>query len=262
MRAFLRRHALDTKPLRHPAYRRLFIGQSVSSLGLQFTAVAVPVQMFALTGSSLWVGLLGVAGLVPLVVFALWGGAVADAVDRRVVLLIGSSLMWLSTIVLFGLTAFGMTTPVALLLSTAVQAMGFGVSSATRGAILPRLVDEREIPSANALGTTAFNVSMTVGPLMAGLLVKDGRFAIAYAVDALAFTVSLWAAFRLPPLVPQRSGEEQDHGPTASAREARRPAAGSRPARGTAGWREVKAGLSYLMQTPVLWLSFAIDIAA
>jgi MFS family permease len=80
---FVRRHAIDTRPLRNPPYRRLFVGQAVSGFGLQFTAVAVPVQMYALTRSSLWVGLLGIANLVPLVVFSLWGGAFADAVDRR-----------------------------------------------------------------------------------------------------------------------------------------------------------------------------------
>ncbi len=249
LRGFLRRHALDTRPLRHPAYRRLFVGQAVSGLGLQFTAVAVPVQMYALTGSSLWVGLLGVAGLAPLVVFSLWGGAIADAMDRRVVLLVGSLLTWASTIVLFGLTAVGATMPAALLVLKAVQSMGFGITSATRGAIIPRLVEVSEIPSANALGMTAMNISMTAGPLMAGLLVKDGHFTVAYAVDALAFTVGLWAAFRLPPLLPQRADEAPDGAKVG-------------PERNGAGWREVRAGLAYLARTPVLWLSFAIDIAA
>ena len=68
--------SIDTRPLRRAAYRRLLIGNGVSFFGFQFTAVAVPVQMYAITGSSLWVGLLGVAGLVPLLIFGLWGGAV------------------------------------------------------------------------------------------------------------------------------------------------------------------------------------------
>lgn len=244
---FLRRHAIDARPLRHSAYRRLFLGQSVANLGLQFTAVAVPVQMFAITSSSLWVGLLGVAGLVPLVAFSLWGGAVADAMDRRVLLLSASGLMWAATIVLFGLTAAGGMTPALLLVLTAVQAMGFGASAATRGAIIPRLIPAEELPAANALGTTAINISMTLGPLLAGLLVAHAQFAAAYAVDAVAFTLALWAAFRLPSLRPAATGLAPDEGP--------------RPAR-SAGWREVRAGLAYIAATPVLWLSFAIDIAA
>jgi MFS family permease len=127
-----------------------------------------------------------------------------------------------------------------LLVLTAVQSMGFGASATTRGAIIPRLVDVTDIPSANALGSTSINVSMTLGPLLAGLLVKDGRFATAYAVDALAFTVALWAALRLPALRPL-TGDDK-------------------PVR--VGWRDIGAGLAYIAHTPVLWLSFAIDIAA
>ena len=260
---FLRRHAIDTRPLRHPAYRRLFIGLAVSSFGLQFTAVAVPVQMFQLTRSSLWVGLLGVAALVPLVVFALWGGAVADSVDRRRLLLGASVLMWMSTLVLLAVTALGLSSPILLLALTAVQTTGFAVSAPTRGAIIPRLVDKHELPAANALGTTAFNVAMTLGPLTAGLLVKDDLFAAAYAVDAIAFTVVLWAALRLPSLVPK---PVEDSRAVASAEMSEAVAADGViatvvPPR-TAGWREVRAGLSYIAATPVLWLSFAIDIAA
>src|SRR5690606_7103257 len=84
-------------------------------------------------------------------------------------------------------------------------------------------------------------------------LVKDAHFAAAYAVDAVAFTVSLWAAFRLPSLPPLTGA---GGAPEAGAAE------GVRSGRRTAGWREIRAGLSYIMSTPVLWLSFAIDIAA
>jgi Dipeptide/tripeptide permease len=241
------RFAIDTRPLRHPPYRRLFLGQAVANVGLQFTAVAVPVQMYAITGSSLWVGLLGIAGLVPLVAFALWGGAVADVVDRRVLLFVASLMMWSATIVLFGLTAVGLTTPELLLVLTAVQAMGFGVSSATRGAIIPRLLPATELAAANALNATSMNIAMTAGPLLAGLLVADGHFAAAYAVDALAFTVVLWAAFRLPALPPIRSDSADQ--PAGEVRRRSR-------------WRDIRDGLAYIAATPVLWLSFAIDIAA
>jgi MFS family permease len=260
---FLRRHAIDTRPLRHVAYRRLFFGLAVSNFGLQFTAVAVPVQMFGLTHSSLWVGLLGVAGLIPLVVFAIWGGAFADAVDRRLLLLGASLLMWSSTLILFLLTAVGLIAPALLLALTAVQATGFAVSATTRGAIIPRLVDRHEIASANALNTTSFNVAMTAGPLAAGLLVKDQHYAAAYAVDAIAFTVVLWATLRLPALRPRPvvDADAVARAEMSEAVAADGVTAVLAPAR-AAGWREVKAGLSYIAATPVLWLSFAIDIAA
>ena len=258
---FLRRHAIDTRPLRHAPYRRLFLGWSVSSFGLQFTAVAVPVQMYAITRSSAWVGLLGVAALVPIVVFALWGGAFADAVDRRRLLLGASILMWSATLLLLLLTAFGLVAPILLLLLTAVQAMGFAVSSPTRGAIIPRLVEPHEIPAANALGTTAFNLAMAAGPLAAGLLVKDGHFAAAYAVDAVAFTMVLAATWRLPPLVPRPLADAR----AVAEEELNEAVAGSGATAvitRAAGWREVREGLMFIATAPVLWLSFAIDIAA
>jgi MFS family permease len=246
VRSFLRRHAIDTRPLRHLPYRRLFVGQAISAVGLAFTAVAVPVQMFALAHSSFWVGLLGVASLVPLVLFALWGGALADRADRRVLLLSASLLMWSATLLLLLVTALGLVAPWLLLALTALQSMGMGASAATRGSIIPRLVPATELPAANSLNMTAMTVSMTAGPLLAGLLVKDGHFAWAYTVDAVLFTVVLWATVRLPPLRPATSSTREP-----SADPVRQPS-----------WREVREGLTFIAATPVLWLSFAIDIAA
>jgi len=237
---FLRRHAIDTRPLRHIAYRRLFVGNAVSQFGYQLTAVAVPVQMYALTRSSLWVGLIGVAALVPLVVFALWGGAVADAVDRRKLLLASSVLMWASTLGLLGQALLHIGHPGLLLALVAVQATAFAVGSPTRQAIIPRLVGTEELAAANTLNSTVFNAARVVGPLTAGLVLLHAGFAAAYAVDALAFTVVLWATVRLPALPPANAID------------------GGR----VAGWREVRAGLAYLATAPVLLLSFAIDIAA
>jgi MFS family permease len=123
LRQHARKIALDTKPLRHPAYRRMWIGSGFSFFGFQFTAVAVPVEMFDLTHDSFWVGLLGVASLVPLLVFALWGGAVADAMDRRVLLLVGSCVTWSSTLGLLVQVLLGADNPY-LLLGLAVAAAG------------------------------------------------------------------------------------------------------------------------------------------
>jgi len=98
---WLTKVAIDIRPLQHyPAYRRIFIGNITSFFGSQLTAVAVPVQMYRLTHSTLWVGYLGLAGLIPLLVFALWGGALADVLDRRRLLLASSSLMWAMTLAL------------------------------------------------------------------------------------------------------------------------------------------------------------------
>ena len=240
---FLRRHAIDTRPLRHTPYRRLFLGNAVSNFGYQFTAVAVPVQMYALTNSSLWVGLLGLAALIPLIFFGVWGGAVSDGVDRRRLLLASSLLMWATTLGLLVHALMGIGSPVVLLVLVALQATAFAISSPTRQSIIPRLVGAGELPAANTLNSTMFNVAMVAGPLCAGVLLIRYGVAAAFLVDAAAFTLALWATFVLPampPVVDLARGV----------------------GRRIAGWREVREGLTYILTSPVLLLSFAIDIAA
>src|SRR5438128_6326892 len=105
----------DTRPLRNPYFRRLWLANIVTVVGAQLTVVAVPSQIYAMTGSSAYVGLTGVFGLVPLVVFGLWGGALADVIDRRT-LLICTTVGLISTSALFWLQAWSGTGSVWLLL--------------------------------------------------------------------------------------------------------------------------------------------------
>ena len=237
----LRGIAIDTTPLRHPEYRRLFIGQGVSFVGFQVTAVAVPVQVYAITLSSFWVGVLGLVGLVPLIVFGLWGGAVADAVDRRKLLLISATVTWVVTLGLLVQALLGLDNLALIMVLVGIQSGAFAVTSPTRNAILPRLLDRAEVPAANTLNFTVTNVGTVAGPLLAGVLIaKWGGFAAAYTTDAVLFTVALYAAVRLPPLPPLARGA---HLP--------------RP-----GLRSVIDGLRFIGARPVLLMSFAVDIIA
>ncbi|GAA1037373.1 MFS transporter [Virgisporangium ochraceum] len=237
---FVKKHAIDVRALRFPAFRRLFIGNSVSFVGFQFTAVAVPVQMYDITRSSLWVGLIGVAGLVPLLIFSLWGGAVADVRDRRLVLLASSALMWFATLALLAHALSGLDSPHVLLGLVGVQSAAFAVSSPTRSAIMPRLVPEELVPAAATLGFTFGNIGQVLGPPGAGLILAHGDFALAYGVDAALFTVAMWAALRLPAMPP-----------------AERAADAPRSRIG-----DLVDSMRYLRAQPVLLLTFAIDIAA
>jgi MFS family permease len=242
-----RRWAIDLRPLGVSAYRRVWLGNGVAMFGFQFTAVAVPVEMFDLTGGSFWVGLLGIAGFVPLLVFGLWGGAVADARDRRRVLLGGGFLIWASTLGLLVQALFRVGSPVLLLVLVAVQSTAFAITSPTRSAILPRLVPAELVPAASTLNFTTFTATAVFGPLTAGLIFATWRtevgLPIAYAVDALLFTVSLWATLRLPAMPPEPDPTD-DGGPR------------------KAGLASIVDGFRYLATTPVLLLSFAIDLIA
>ncbi|MFG1953128.1 MFS transporter [Micromonospora sp. NPDC048830] len=242
-----RRWAIDLRPLGVPAYRRVWLGNGVAMFGFQFTAVAVPVEMYALTGGSFWVGLLGVAGFLPLLVFGLWGGAVADVRDRRRVLLAAGTLLWASTLALLVQALLRVGSPALLLVLVAVQSTAFAITSPARNAILPRLVPTELLPAASTLNFTTFTATSVFGPLAAGLIFTfwrpDVGLPVAYAVDALLFTVSLWATFRLPAMPP-----EPDADGTATPRRA--------------GLASIVDGLRYLATTPVLLLSFAIDLIA
>ncbi|WP_433211341.1 MFS transporter [Dactylosporangium sp. CS-047395] len=236
-RGFLRRHAIDIRPLRHGPYRRIFIGNAVSFFGVQFTAVAVPVQVYAITKSALWVGISSFVGLIPLIVFSIWGGAIADAYDRRKVLLISSVLMWLTTLGLFAQAVLHLDNAWLMLALIAAQSAAFGINSPVRQAIIPSLVGPEEVASANTLGFTVSNVAAIGGPVGAGIAIAAFDFSAAYAVDAVLFTVVLWAALRLPALPP--TGKKQ-----------------------SAGVRDIGVGLRFLAGHRLILLTFAIDIAA
>jgi MFS family permease len=232
----LRSIAIDTRPLRHPAYRRVFIGSSTSLFGSQLTAVAVPVQMYALTRSSLWVGYLGVAGLVPLLVFALWGGALADVLDRRRLFIVSSTINAFVTVALLVQALADVHSPGLLLGLVAVQSAAVAVASSTATAIVPRIVPLAEVPAANTLNFTAGTVAAVAGPLAAGAVIRYD-IAWAYTIDAFTFIVALWGALGLPALPPTHD-------------------------RKGGGLSDVVFGLKYILKHQVLLLSFAIDIVA
>jgi MFS family permease len=236
-RTLLRRAAIDVTPLRHIDFRRLWFGNSVAFVGFQLTAVAVPVQVYELTGSSFWVGMLGAVGFVPLVIFGLWGGAVADAVDRRRLLMVSCAVLWACTGVLFVHALLGFNSLAVLLGVVAVQAASFAAASSARGAIVPRLLPVELVPAANTLSFTAGNVGMVLGPLLAALLLSRWSFALVYAVDAALFSLVLYAALRLPALPPL--------GTTVPP-----------------GLRSVLDGLAFIVTRPVLLMSFVVDILA
>ena len=165
-----RRVIADLSPLReNPTYRRWWIGYAVSNIGSQLTIVAAQLQVFHITHSSFDVGITGLVTVVPLIVFGLFGGSIADAVDRRKLLLITSTTMMAtsSLLLLQAATALDRLSVIYVLLG--LQAGVSSVDSAARGATLPRLVRAELLPAANSLGQLGWNTALTLGPLLAAL---------------------------------------------------------------------------------------------
>ncbi len=195
--------ASDITPLRESvAFRRLFSGQVVSLVGTQVTRVAVPLQVYAITRSSLAVGLIGLAALVPLVVFGLYGGSIADAVDRRKLVLLTSTATMLVSLALLVQAVLRLNSIVVLFACVAVQSAFAAVDSPTRRAIIPQLVRTEKLPAANTLVYGSTQLAIIVGPLLAGVAVGAGGFGSAYAIDVGSFAAAFYAAVRLPPLPP------------------------------------------------------------
>ncbi|WP_189297104.1 MFS transporter [Streptomyces cinerochromogenes] len=233
-----RRWAMDTRPLRIPAYRRLWSSTIVTAVGSQLTAVAVPKQIYDITHSSAWVGYASLAGLLPMVAFALWGGAVADTVDRRKLLLVTNSGIAVTSLLFWAQAVTGLDSVVVLMVLLALQQAFFGLNSPARTASIARLVPAEQLPAANALGSTVMQTGLVAGPLLAGALIPVIGLPELYLIDALALCVTVWAVFRLPALPPL-------------AETARR-----------AGLREIAAGFRYISRHKVLLLSFLADIVA
>jgi MFS family permease len=242
----VRRHAwrsalVDTRPLRRRAYRLLWASTVVTSIGSQLTAVAVPKQIFDDTGSSAWVGVSGAVALVPLVVFGLWGGSVADAVDRRTLLVVTNAGIAVTSM-LFWLQAFtGSRSVWVVLLLLAVQQACFGLNAPARGAIVPRLVPPEELAAAGALNSTVMGLGQVLGPLAAGTLIPLAGLPTLYLLDSVALVVAVVAVSRLPSVPPA---------PTVDG------------TRRTTGLRSVVDGLRYLRAHSVLLVSFLADILA
>ncbi|MFE2061220.1 MFS transporter [Streptomyces sp. NPDC059467] len=234
-----RRWAMDTRPLAVPAYRRLWSSTIVTSVGSQLTAVAVPKQIYDITGSSAWVGAASLAGLLPLIVFALWGGAVADAMDRRKLLLITNCGIALTSLLFWLQAVTGLESVAALMVLLAMQQAFWGLNAPARTASIARLVPEAQLPAANALGSTVMQTGQVVGPLLAGALIPVIGLPELYLIDALALCVTVWAVYRLPALPPLAG------------------ATGRR-----AGVREIVEGFRYISMHKVLLLSFLADIIA
>ena len=227
----------DTTPLRNPHFRRLWSANIITVVGAQLTVVAVPAQIYAVTGSSAYVGLTGLFGLVPLVVFGLWGGALADVFDRRTIL-VCTTLGLIATSACFWLQAAVHLGNVWVLLGLfAVQQAFYAVNQPTRSAVLPRLLPDEQLPAANSLSMTVMQAGAIAGPMVGGALIPVVGYSWLYLIDTITLFATLAAVVRLPRLPVEGSAS-------------------------TPGLRAVVDGLSYLSGHPVLLMSFLVDLIA
>jgi MFS family permease len=202
-RTLLGRITIDLTPLREsPPFRRLWLGQSVSLVGSMVSIVAIPYQVYELTGSTLAVGLLGVAALVPLLTVPIVAGAIADAVDRRTLLLIAEVGL---VAVTAGNLANALLPDPFVWVPFAVTVLGtsfLGLARPATSAMTPRLVGEDRIAAAMALQGVYASFSRVVGPALGGILIASIGVEGAYAVDLGSYAFALVAVWLLPKVPP------------------------------------------------------------
>jgi MFS family permease len=230
---------LDLRPLqRSRDYRAMVSGLGVSQLGTQLTTVAVPFQVYAITRSSLVVGLVSLTQLFPLIIGSLLGGSLVDAMDRRKLLIIVEAIAAMSSA---GLALNADLGPALwpLFVFPAVTASLSGIDSSARNAMLPGLVGMDMLAASNAIFQSLFQMGTIVGPAVAGLLLAGAGVHAIYWIDAASYMVALSAVLLMSPQPPALG------------------VAAARP-----GWRSTVEGLKFIRRSQPAQGAYVIDVNA
>ena len=234
----LKRVLLDTAPLRLDRdFRWLWTGQAINGVGSQITRLALPYQVYVLTNSTLAIAALTLFQLLPILVFSLGAGSIADAVDRRRMLRI-TQLGLMACSLFLAILAFQPSVPLPLLFLVAFASAAFAsLDQPARSSAIPRLVPRERLPAAIALGQLNFQIASVVGPTVAGILIATVGLPGAYLVDVASFAASLGALAAISPIPPFLGA--------------------ARP-----GLAAIREGLRFAIQRRVILATYVIDLDA
>jgi MFS family permease len=225
--------------LQHRDFRLLWGGSFVSQMGSQMRIVAVGVQMWDLTHNFAAVGLLGLFKLVPVLGLSLFGGVIADALDRRRLLMITQATMALSSVLLALATMFGWISAPLIYLVSALGAATIAFDNPARSALLPNLVPRRHLPNALSLNIIVWQIATIIGPTVAGFLIAlhATGFAIIYWIDAVSFTAVILALYLMRTRPQERASRD-------------------------VSLRAALDGLRFLRKTPIIMSTMTLDFFA
>lgn len=232
-----RQIAVDLTPLRSSVpYRALWSGQLVSLIGTNMRVVAVAYQVFELTGSSVAVGMIGLFEVIPLIVMSTWGGAIADRMDKRALLVRTQWALVLVSAALAAVTVYGPPSVWLIYALTGLAAGITGVDQPTRSALAPSFVAPEHVSAIMALRQVNFQITQIVGPALGGLAIVAIGVEGVYAIDAVSFFAAL-VALRWVPSRPVQPGEKTT-------------------------LESIREGLRFAFRTPILRGIFVIDLVA
>ncbi|HMH91258.1 MAG TPA: MFS transporter [Streptosporangiaceae bacterium] len=201
---------MDIQPLREvPAFRRLWAGSVVSSLGATMTDFAVQLQVWRLTHAAIAVGALGLARMIPTLTVAMVGGSLADATDRRKLVLITSGCSMAVSALLAAQAIAGLRQLWLLYVLVVLGASISSINAPARRTFAPRLLPARLLPAGLALNQLMLPVSLIAGYTLAGLISAAGGLQLCYIIDVVTFTAALYGVARLPAMPPQGAGPDR-----------------------------------------------------
>jgi predicted MFS family arabinose efflux permease len=229
---------VDTTPLRESRdFRLLFTGQLISIVGTQLTVVAIPYQVYSMTHSTLQVGAISLAQLIPFLAGALSAGPIGDAVDKRRIMVWTAAAMTVTSAAMAVNAAMAHPSLVVLYVISSLAAGLMGFSNTARMASVPGMVERRHLAAAAAMMQIVFQVGVIVGPALSGLLLGIG-LPLVYALDGVSFVVATITSALLRPIPPAEG------------------------AGGISPWQSTKEGLRYLRSRQALQGVYLIDINA
>jgi MFS family permease len=232
---------LELSPLKkYPQYRWLFFGQLVSMLGSSITWVASPYYIYELTHSTAKVGLLGIVSLVPLVLCGIWGGAVADKMNRKVIIVLCETLLTLLCAGFAWMIQTKSASELSVFVFTALSACLAGFHRPALESLTPRLVAKEDLPKVSSLQGFRGTFAHIIGPAIGGLLIAAGGVAMTFWLDALSYLASVVCLLMITN--PKRDASAE--------------------ARPSVGWTSIKEGLSYAVKRPAIMGTYIIDILA
>jgi MFS family permease len=201
--------AIDLSPLKkYPDFRNLWTAGLISYLGSMITYVALPFHLKEITGSYLAVGILGVIEIVPLIIFGLYGGVLADTVDRKKMIWATEAGALLIVLILLANSVLPDPKTFVIYVAAALFAMVDGLQRPSMGAILPRLVSHEDLPSASNLLTLRWQFGVIVGPTLGGIIFSTMSISAGYAIDIATYLISLVFLMKVRNIPPSNEAEK------------------------------------------------------
>ena len=197
----MKKFAIDISPLRkYRDLRLLFASGVITRLGSAMTLVALPFQIKILTGSYIAVGLIGAIELIPLIIFGLYGGVLADGFDRKKLVLFSEAASLVMTLILFINAIQGKPNLVLIYVVAGCFAALDGIAGPSFSAILPRIVDHDDMAASQAVMSLRWQFSAIVGPSIGGFVIATYGVGTGYALDVISYFLSLIFMVRISPV--------------------------------------------------------------